>query len=54
VALFQKKMARKEMFMRFEVLMAVTVKSTVFRDVTPCSLVEVYKRSSASIFRVKD
>jgi hypothetical protein len=46
-------MVRKEMFLRFEVLMAVTMKSTVFRDVTSCSLVEVYKGSTASIFRIK-
>jgi hypothetical protein len=34
--------------------MAVTMNSTVFRDVTPYSLVEVYQRFTASIFRVKE
>jgi hypothetical protein len=30
----------------FEVLRAVTIKSTIFWDVTPCSLVQVYRRLS--------
>jgi hypothetical protein len=30
--------------MKFAVLMAVPVKSTIFSDVTPCNLVEVYQR----------
>jgi hypothetical protein len=31
------------MFMRFQVLMEVSMKMTVFWDVTPCSLVDVYQ-----------
>jgi hypothetical protein len=41
---------------RFEVLMAVTLKSTVFWDVTPCSLVkfsDVTEERIASKFRVE-
>jgi hypothetical protein len=33
---------------RFEVLAAMTMKSTVFWNVTPCSLVEVYQRSGGT------
>jgi hypothetical protein len=33
-------------YAEFEVLTAVTTKSTIFWFVTPCSLVEVYRRSS--------
>jgi hypothetical protein len=32
------------MFVRFQVLTAASMKVTVFWDVTPCSLVEVYRR----------
>jgi hypothetical protein len=38
--------------MRFEVLMAVTMNSTVFWNVTLYSLAEVYRHFTASIFRV--
>jgi hypothetical protein len=30
-------------YLRFEVSMAVTIKSTIFWDVTPCSLIDVYQ-----------
>jgi hypothetical protein len=33
---------------RFEVLTAVIMKDTVFWNVTPCSLVEVYQRSGGA------
>jgi hypothetical protein len=42
---------------RFEVLTAVTVESTVFYDVTPCNLRNVYRRSDESItsvFRIEE
>jgi hypothetical protein len=32
-------------YVRFEILTASATKSTIFWDVTPCSLVEVYKCS---------
>jgi hypothetical protein len=44
--LFLKKICLEIIFYydRFEILTAVTVKSTVFWDVAPCSMVEVYQR----------
>jgi hypothetical protein len=42
---------------KFEVLMALSMKGTVFWDVTPCRLMEVYYRlngSTALIFGVKN
>jgi hypothetical protein len=35
---------------KFEVLMAITMKSTIFWDVTPCHLVEVYQRFRGAPF----
>jgi hypothetical protein len=35
---------------RFEVLMAVSMKKTIFWDVTPCDLVEVYRCSRGTCF----
>jgi hypothetical protein len=40
--------------MKFEVLRALTVKITVFWDVTPCNLDEMSKKHDASIFRLED
>jgi hypothetical protein len=38
----------------FEVLVAVAIKSTILWDVTPCSLVEVWKEHIASTFRAEE
>jgi hypothetical protein len=33
-------------YVRFAVLMEVTMKNTVFWDMTPCSLVDVYRKAA--------
>jgi hypothetical protein len=43
--------------LRFEVLTAITMKITIFRGVTPCSLVEYTyfsETSTACIFRIEE
>jgi hypothetical protein len=41
---------RKLMKVRFQVLTAASKKMTVFWDVVPCSLVEVYRRCSGTYY----
>jgi hypothetical protein len=50
-------LSEKSSFVGFEVLTAVSMESTVFWDVTPCSAVEVHHVSeqyTSSIFRVEE